>query len=390
MSRGRTDPTTAGASRGPAILVVSAAPDNRRSTQELRRWVQRLRSRGDARCELWFLRDFHGWAGSDSRVVDALRTWPLARALEGVGLKRLAAGLRGRRLRRWIAQLDPGLVVFNDGLGERVLEGTGINAARLVRLNPEKPVDAELEAEGPHAFDGVLSAGFADASGGSIPIQGLARVRERTFEPAGDASSADVDALRAHRVELGVPQDVPLVVGWGEDAWIDGPDVFIRALWALERRHGIAAHGLWIAPKGLDQEEARLRSEATRCGVEDRYHRSDRYRVAETAGERGSPRFRSKACGDAVLLPYRAPTDAFDVLDVLCSGLGVVTFGSIFIEDPQLRVVDYLDVDSAAAQLADLLGQDRSVELVAARHRLRLDDMIEELIGIARARRVEA
>ena len=215
-------------------------------------------------------------------------------------------------------------------------------------------------------------------------LEAAHRIRERTYQLVGESSETDVDALRAVRAQAGVPIGEPLILGWGEDAWIDGPDIFIRALWALEHRHGITAHGLWVSPRELDEEEARLRAEAARCGVGERYHRDHRYRLADEDEPRGSAPFGLRACGDAILLPYRSPTDPFDVLDVLCSGLGVVTFGSIFIEDPQLRVVEYLDVDAAAAQLADLLQQDRAHELAAARGRLRLEDMLDELVSVAR------
>ena len=57
------------------------------------------------------------------------------------------------------------------------------------------------------------------------------------------------DARVGVRRRLGIPVDVPLVVGWGADPWLDGPDLLVRTLWALEHRQGdrraraVAGHG---------------------------------------------------------------------------------------------------------------------------------------------------
>ena len=299
-------------------------------------------------------------------MVDSLRRWVPAVVLEAVGASKVAAGLRGRALRRWLSHLDPDLVIFNDGYGERVLDGYLGDPIRMGRFNDEPAVGVELESLGPQRFDAMLCLRRDPLTGPSA-----LQVLERSYDSDSILRRTDASARLAARADLGVPSDVPLVVGWGEDSWVDGPDVFIRALWALWARHGIPAHGLWLSPETLAHEEQRLRAEAARCGVGERYHRN-----ADVS-------FINKVCGDAVLLPYRAANDPIDVLDVVSSGLDVVTFGIGVLDDPSVISVPYLDVEEAATALASALSGDRDQARFEAHRRLGVDAMLDELVALA-------
>lgn len=354
--------------RNVSVIVVVAAPDPRGSSFRLQRWTERLAARDDVTCEVWFLRDFHGWSWPGARVVDSLRRWAPAVFLEAIGASKVAAGLRGRTLRGWLSRLNPDLVIFNDGYGERVLDGYRGDVIKMGRFNDEPAIGVELESLGPQRFDATLGLRRESPNGPSA-----LQVLERSYDSGSIIRRTEPSARLAARADLGVPSDVPLVVGWGEDSWVDGPDVFIRALWALGARHGIAAHGLWLSPETLDHEEQRLRAEAARCGVGERYHRN-----ADVS-------FINKVCGDAVLLPYRAANDPIDVLDVVSSGLDVVTFGIGVLDDPAVISVPYLDVEEAAASLANALTRDREHARSEAHRRLGVDAMLDELVALARS-----
>lgn len=367
--------------RNVSVLVVVAAPDSRGSSFRLQRWTERLGERHDVTCDVWFLRDLHGWAWPGARVVDSLRRWVPAVALEVVGASKLAAGLRGRALRRWLVKLNPDVVIFNDGYGERVLDGYRGEVIRVGRFNDEAAVGVELEAIGPQHFDVVLAerrrvrVGDDGPHGAAASGPAPGRIVERSYDSASIIDRTDRAERLAARHRLGLALDVPLVVGWGEDSWVDGPDIFIRALWALSARHGVLAHGLWLSPETLDHEERRLRAEAVRCGVGERYHRHT------------DLDFINKVCGDAVLLPYRAANDPIDVLDVVTAGLEVVTFGIGVLDDPDVVSVPYLDVEALADALAKALSRDRDQARAEAHRRLGVDAMLDELVALARGGR---
>lgn len=344
-----------------------AAPDDRGSSYALRQWSTRLAARPDVTVAVWFLRDYHGRAWPGARVVDDLRRWPVARAADAVGLGRVGDGLRGRRLRAWLGRLAPDVVIFNDGLGKRILDGWGSSPVTVERRNVEPPVDAELEPAEGLVFDAAIVPPDSDSGTSETPTA----IVERLFDSESVRSSLDAAALATVRSAAGVPSDVPLIVGWGCDGWVDGPDVFIRVLWAVRQRHGLDVHGLWLAPPELSHEEDRLTAEARRCGVADAYHRSERLDLP------------ARVCGDVVALPHRDPTNPFDVLEVIASGRRVVTFGHGVVGDPAIVTVDYLDVEAMAAGVAEAIATDTAAEADGVRRRLGVDAMLDDIVMLA-------
>ena len=120
-------------------------------------------------------------------------------------------------------------------------------------------------------------------------------------------------------------------------------------MWALEQRHGVEVHGAWFGLTADNDEADRLRREADRCGVGARFHHR---RLDSIDG---------RLCGDAAFLPYRSTAPRDEVLQVTCSGTFVVAFAAAQVDHPLIRTVPDLDVEEAAASLAEGLGGDRQL-----------------------------
>lgn len=337
-----------------SLLVISAAPDSRPSTATLMALVAELRRRPGLSTHLWFLRSDDGDTTAADRVVDDLRRSQPAGVIDAVGLSRVAGALRGRVLRRWWKQASPDAVILDDGLGARVIAGRPV--VTVVRANDDAPVDAELEG-----------APLRSADLWMVPER-----EDQTRAPAIEAPLRlrDLDRFLAFREQaardrvrsrLGVPEDgLPLVVGWGSDAWHDGVDVFLRSLWCLERRHGTPARGLWVGMDASDEELDRLGAEAQRCGLDGR--------VTYVPDGVQDDRF----CGDVVLLPCRvADPSRPDVDEVLVTGTQIVASNASQLLGPGITPVVDLDAEAAGEALARCLVADRvavAAELGRAYH----------------------
>lgn len=357
-----------------SVLFVTAAPDDRASTHKLERLVSELDRRRDARAALWYLRtSYERPPAPGTRVVDSLRTWPAAALAKAVGFTRLAAAMQGIRLRVWLRQLQPEVVVLDDGLGLRVVEHMRPRPPTVIRLNAHPPAHLLMEASpvSPETAELVIAP-----CGLEPPRELIARWRTEellTPEAARRARRfADRSAVTQARRAMGLPEDELLIVGWGDDGWLDGPDLFVRTLWALERHHNLRVHGVWLGLVSDPDESARLRAEAEWCGVGQRFHHITH---SDPAG---------RYCGDAVFLPYRCPTETIDLMVAACSGSSVVVFEAAASHDPLVKRVPALDVEAAAATLASELGGDRARRADAAR--LRFESLFEEILSLSRTR----
>jgi hypothetical protein len=346
-----------------SILVVTARPDQRRSTDVLRLLVEHLEVRPDTRVAVWFLRadtdggDDEPWPGS--RVIDDLRTWWPTRPLFGEGGRRLADALRGARLRAWLQQVRPDVVLLDDGLGDRVLDPWKRAVVRMVRNNPEPPRGAEMEPPPLTTADAFIGSRPEERPDG-LPHLVLPVLRRRSVA----LPMADPSERSRVRSDLGIPEDVQLVVGWGEDAWIDGTDLFVRTLWALGNRYGVEPHGLWLGLSSDRHEADRLRTEADRCGLGNRFHLHPL--TAEI----------QRYAGDAVLLPTRVPgEDTEAILNALCVGQVVVATADNHLPD-QAVAMPPLDVEAAATALRDGLSGDR-VERFERSRLLDIDEWLD-------------
>lgn len=350
-----------------SLLVVTAAPDDRPSTETLGVIVAELERRPDVDVEVWHLRatpEETPWPGAP--VVDSLREWWPARVLEGVGVPRLPAAMRGLRLRAWNRRVAPDAVVLDDGLGERVLVGTPGRPVLVARRNATPPVHADWEPE-PVATPAIVLVPPGD--GAPVPPGAVAIASPHVRDYTAARRAGEPAQRERTRELLGIDGSGPLVVGWGDDGWIDGPDLFVRALWALEHRHGVLAGGLWLGLGADPHEVDRLRAEADRCGVGDRCW----FRPADTLAAR--------CCGDAVFLPYRGAGDPAELLEAAAGGLEVVTFPGALVEDPAVVVVDHLDVDAAAAALDAALRSDRPALTASATDRLDVAPWVDRLLA---------
>lgn len=349
------------------MLAITSWPDERRSTENLAMIIDEIDRRRDASARLWYLRTTdHQVPVRGTRVVDSLRTWPPCAMLDAVGLRTPAAWIRGRRLRWWLREVHPDIVVLDDGLGERLLAPLPSPPAVVVRRNDLPPAESHLEPapRGPAELL-VVPPSDDDAHTGRADVY-----VEYPFADTEARALADSGKRRAARHAEGLPQDAPLVVGWGDDGWLDGPDLFLRTLWALEHRHDRLVHGAWFGLTADPHEVDRLRSEAARLGLEGRFH----HRVHDT--------MRGRLCGDAVLFPYRSTADQESVRDAILAGALVVAFESTGVSDPVARVVRDLDVDAAAAALDAGLDEDREQRWESARTRVDVALLADRILAL--------
>jgi hypothetical protein len=369
-------PVNAGLPERIGVLVITAYPDDRESTRQLRRMVTNLESHPGVTTEVWFLRctdHQEPWPGA--RVIDRLRTWAPARALSAVGLDRAAGVLRGARVKAWLRRLDPDVVLLDDGLGDRLTEHAPRPLRRVVRLNPVAPADRAMEPPLGDAPADLLLTHPSVAE--PEPSARLRLVGAHLGHRPAAIRQVDQRARLATRRSLDLPTDCPLVVGWGSDGWLDGPDVFIRTMWALRRR-GVDAHGVWFGLGSDPNELERMVSEAERCEVTDRMH----FRPEIT--------LEARLCGDVALCTDRSGGRSPDeMLEAVVSGLPVVAFPMVDTRDDAVHLVDPLDVEAAADRLATLLDErsepERRERQQAALRRLDLCGVAADLLGAARA-----
>ena len=324
-----------------SVLVVTAEPDDRHSTQVLRRIVDELDRREGVGVTTVFLRPgttpADGWGRV--RVVDDLRTHWFSRVLAVFG-SRPSGWFRGWTLRRWMAEGAAGVVVLDDGLGERVVQSIRPRPVVVIRSNEALPASAELEPPPLRTADLVLRAPEANPETPDSLESGHLLDAQRRASRAANARAAI-------REGLSVPPEERLLVGWGPDPWLDGTGLFIRTLWYIQQRSTMPIHGLWL---GLDRDDAalaELQMEVERCGLVGRMHFQD---LSDEA---------TKWSGDAVFLPHRTEVlDLDGMLDVVAAGLQVVTFAPAILHDPAFRAVSPLDLDSAAQLLTEALHED--------------------------------
>lgn len=322
---------------------------------------------------MWYLR--HSDARSPergTRVVDSLRTWPPCAILDRLGLGGAAAHLRGLRLRMWLRQVRPDVVVLDDGLGRRVIESVRPPPRIVVRHNEAPPEHLHMEPSPVEPADADLVIVPYGHSSPTV-VDSPSTVEEFLTAARSRAAGrmAEAAAMRSVRRRYRLPEDQPLVVGWGDDGWLDGPDLFIRFLWTLEHHQGVSAHGVWFGLTSDRNEVERLEVEARRCGLGDRFH------------HRSENDIEGHMCGDGVFLPYRSAgsdTELEDLLEIACSGSLVVTFEASPADDPLIRRIANLDLEPAAATMAEGLEADRASRSAAAR--LRFEALPRDILAL--------
>lgn len=333
--------------RSVQVLAVLLEPGPQPGLDQWRTLIDAAAQHPDAAVRCWFLRDRRNERWADAGNVDDLRTWAPNRALGSVGLGIVASWLRGRRLRARFAEVDPDVIVLDAGWGERILGAAGDRPVIAVRDDPW-PVDADPdEARHPEAGAIVLAEHPDGASGD--PTEGRRPIVHWSpyLTEVGSWQAGLVEERHRQRAAIGVAPDAPVVVGWGEDGWVDGSDLFVRTLWYLSDRHGIDATGVWIAPMSDATEVERLRSEAERCGLADRL-----VLVEPGAGV-------DLRCGDVVHLPRRVPLEWEIPATCAACDLTLVTCAEAPFPARWIRSVALLDLPGAAAALHRALEEGR-------------------------------
>jgi hypothetical protein len=346
-----------------SLLVISAAPDSRPSTATLMALVAELRRRPGLTAHLWFLRAGAGDSMAADRVVDDLRKAQPAAMIAAAGLSRVAGALRGRELRTWWEQASPDAVILDDGLGARVIVDPTV--ATVVRVNEQLPDDAALEEAPAASADLWVLPEGADRPGDRVIA---APVGLRDFHRV--LTHCDPDVRTRERMRLGVAGDLPLVVGWGGDVWLDGVDVFIRCLWTAEHTYGVRASGLWLGLDATADEHARLAAEVRRCGLDGR--------ITLTSSDEVGARL----CADAVLLPYRVPDPSPPPLDeIVVTGSQIVASGAAELVGPGITSVSDLDADAAGEALARCLTADRDAVAAELGRLYHVGPLVDDLLA---------
>lgn len=350
-----------------SILVVTSTPDHRNSTTELADLVAELRRRNGVMVNVWFLRRGDGSPWPGSLVVDDLRTATLPAAIDKVGLPLVAGVLRGRMLRRWWSEAHPDAVILDDALGERLLPSDRSDLVVVHRLNPVPPSDAGLETPSAQPAKIQLVPRDGPPPEGPPAPTVLATTPRSDHEPARPFIDAASRAIVRKR--LGLPADGLLVVGWGEHAWFDGPDMFVRTIWNLRERHGFDAQGMWAGSDDDGEVAAVLEDEAGRCGLSDHVSHQPRSTVDV------------RLCGDVVLLPYRDDGELRYVHEAAVTGCEVITFPVWRSADPMLHMVDHLDIDAAAEAIIGACESDRADRSATARELLDVGPFVDALLN---------
>lgn len=244
-----------------SVLLITASPDQRRSTHDLEMVAQALGRRSDARVGLWYLRHGDRSPVEDSWTVDELRTWQPAATLDRLGARLPAGLLRGRRLRRRLRALDPDVVVLDDGLGARVLDQS-THPLVLNRVNAVGPAMYVSEAVC-STYDGVVDSDPWGPFCGDKPVLELGSMRE-----PGRSNDEEVMSLVGRRA-LGLPQDVHVVAGLASEL---SPDALIEVLQHNRMIRGHEVHGLWLDPCGSPADCSAARASALKGGVSGVFH----------------------------------------------------------------------------------------------------------------------
>lgn len=326
------------------MLVVGAESDRRASTAALKAVAHECAGRQGVEVHCWFLRDgdvgLNGWP--NPWVLDRLRTWGPARRLDKLRVRRLGDVLRGLRLRCQLMWMRPNVVLLDDGLGERVLRAAPGRPVVVVRRNPGVPAGTRFEP----AFAGtpelvLVADGEAEPPGslrdGGTVVNMPVLLDELSRVPAG-ASPDCTNVHPALRARLGVLEGEPIVVGWGSDPWIDGHDLFVETLSALDIESGLRVHGVWLGIDAASAQGTAMVDVALRAGLADRL----------TLLSDDTPALRAGA--DVVLLPYRVEPDQQMLIETVASGPRVVVFSERPTDHPRwlVRVAGGNPVDAVA------------------------------------------
>lgn len=354
-----------------SFLAITALPDDRPSTLHLGLILSEVARRPGHRASLWYLRSYRSHEPTlESRTIDSLRTWPPAAAADFVGLHGPAAHLRGVRLRMWLRSIQPDVVLLDDGLGRRVLDPLPVTPPLVARYNSVPPELSGLDEPTLERTPELTVLNGTEPPPGAV--LGDRVVREFRFPHQAPRAFLSADRRNQQRQVLGIPADVPLVVGCGDDGWLDGPDLFLRALWSVRNRYDIAAHGVWFGLEADTDERDRLLREAARMGFDGSFH------ICPSGPQS------HLLCGDVVFYSHRSTSDGGYLDAMFLSGTGVVAFESTGIADPSVRVVADIDVEAAAEQIAAYLSEDRSVRELDARRRLDRSLLVDEILSVRR------
>lgn len=216
------------------ILAITESPDERLSTRSLEGLAHPSLS-GASRFHLWYQREGVRAPLPTARVVDSLRTWPLALRLERLRLGWAARHARGLRQRWWYWKLRPDVVVLDDGDGGHIVPRRS-QPVILARRNCE-PYELSCPIREPSGW--VRSLGTLPREEPVLPGWGP---ELRSALP--ELAACDI-ARPVVRAALAIPDHLPMVMTSG--ATLDLVVQLVEVVRKLNCR-GIAVSGLVSIP----------------------------------------------------------------------------------------------------------------------------------------------
>ena len=166
------------------------------------------------------------------------------------------------------------------------------------------------------------------------------------------AESAGLE--RAIAKEIGIPENARIIGGCGAVYWLKGCDLFLQLAVAIRAREpAFPVHFVWLGAMPSSEAFYSLQHDVARAGLADRVH---------FIGARRNP-LDYIAAFEVLALVSREEAFPLSVMEAAAVGVPTVCFDGAggareFVEADTGRVVPYLDVDSMAERVLDLLRND--------------------------------
>lgn len=333
-----------------SVLVVRCEPALDDDAIDLDVALEELGRRPSANVTEWFLR-----RGSvepsrpNAEVVDDLRALRGARVFDRLGVSVLSGLVRGRELRRWYQRVAPDIVLFDGGVGDRVIPRRAARIAVVARDLAKLPQSAIAEPR----------VGGVDLELTGDPLEAAEDPRKMYLPRLGvfpaERSFASADKRNLVRRAMRLPVEAPLLVGWPDRGDHDTSADFFSVLTQFASWRDKPVHGLWLEPVIEPARGRDLRDRADSLGLGSRLH------------------VRSGSLSDVGLCADVAVSSVprTEVDSLLRSELDISGIGQVF------------DVDSGTlhGELALALGQDRQLRSAAAESQLDPEGWADQFVA---------
>jgi glycosyltransferase involved in cell wall biosynthesis len=178
---------------------------------------------------------------------------------------------------------------------------------------------------------------------------------------------------RALATEIGIPENARIVGGCGSVYWLKGCDLFVQLAVALRAREpSVPIHLVWLGMTPPSEGFYPFQHDLVRAGLVDRVH---------FIGSRRNP-LDYIAAFDVLALVSREEAFPLTVMEAAAVGVPTVCFDAAggareFVEADAGRVLPYLDMDSMAACVLELLRDDEQRRRLGRRARTKVQEQYD-------------